>query len=159
MAKRLLQDYGIFEELTSAEQEKLLALAVEREYPAGAVIFKEGDPAEEFLLLEEGKVALQMKLPATLSQAQRKVAVDFVGKDEVLGWSAIVEPHVYTLTAVTLQRAKVLAINGSKLRSLMEADHHLGCKLLVALIKVVASRLADTREVLASERLVTITPM
>ena len=76
MAKRLLQDYGIFEELTSAEQEKLLALAVEREYPAGAVIFKEGDPAEEFLLLEEGKVALQMRLPATLSQAQRKVAVE-----------------------------------------------------------------------------------
>ena len=33
MAKRLLQDYGIFEELTSAEQEKLLALAAEREYP------------------------------------------------------------------------------------------------------------------------------
>ncbi len=100
-----------------------------------------------------------------LSQVLRRAAgrpwtsgrtVAIVNSNEIIGWSALVEPHVYTLTAVCLQPAKVLAINGIKLRSLLGANHHIGYHLQNELIKVVASRLDDTWRVLVSERLSTM---
>ncbi|MBI4282581.1 MAG: cyclic nucleotide-binding domain-containing protein [Chloroflexi bacterium] len=154
MAKQLLKEYDFFKELTVAEEEKVLALAARKEYPAGAIIFREGQRAEELLLLEEGKVVLQMQVRAAQSSSYRKATIDFVTPGEMLGWSAIVEPNIYTLTAVSLGRAQVLTINGPKLKALMQNDLHIGQKLLAALVKVIASRLADTRELLVSERLV-----
>lgn len=154
MAKQLLKEYDFFVELTAAEEEKVFALAARKEYQAGAIIFREGQRAEEFLLLEEGKVVLQMQVRAAQSSSYRKATIDFVTKGETLGWSAIVEPNIYTLTAVSLGRAQVLAINGPKLRDLMQKDLSISQKLLAALVKVIASRLADTRELLVSERLV-----
>ena len=155
MAKLLMREFGVFDEFTNAELEKVLSLAVEREYDAGTAIFKEGQPAQELLLVEDGKIALQMQLPSSQSSHQRKVTVDFAGRGDVLGWSTAVEPYVLTLSAITLQRVKLKAIDAQKLRSLIESDYQVGYKLLAGLIKVVASRLAETRALLMSERITT----
>ncbi len=153
--KQTLKECQVFAALTDAELEKIASLAVEKEYGAGTTIFHEKDSANELFVLQEGKVAVQMALPAALAQTSRRVTVYFVTKNEVLGWSAIVEPYVYTLTTVCLQKTKVLAINSSKLRPLLRDNHNIGYEVLRGLIKVVGSRLYDTMHVLASERLVT----
>ncbi len=145
----------LFIALTDADLEKIASLAVDKEYEAGTTIFQEGGSADEFFVLQEGKVAVQMTLPIAPTQMGRRITVDVVTKNEVLGWSAIVEPYIYTLAAVCLQKTKVLAINGIKLRSLLRDNHHIGYEVMRGLIKVVASRLDDTRHVLVSERLLT----
>lgn len=154
MAKQLLKEYDFFKDLTVAEEEKVFALAARREYSAGAIIFREGERAEELFFLEEGKIVLQMQVRAAQSSSYRKATVDFVTKGEMVGWSALVEPNIYTLTAVSLGRSQVLAVNGPDLRTLMQNDLSISQKLLAALVKVISSRLADTRELLVSERLV-----
>ena len=154
-AKQVLKECRVFAALTDAELEKIASLAVEKEYEAGTTIFQEGDSANELFVLQEGKVAVQMTLPVSSAQMSRRVTVDIITGNEVLGWSAIVEPYVYTLTAVCLQKAKVLAINGIKLRPLLQDNLNIGYEVLRGLIKVVASRLDDTRQVLVSERLLT----
>ena len=152
-AKQTLKECQLFSALTDAELEKIVNLATDREYAAGATIFQEGDSAEELFVLREGKVALQMMLPTAPAQMSRRVTVDAVTKNEVLGWSAIVEPYVYTLTAICLQKVKALSINSTKLRRLLQDSPQTGFEILNGLIKVVASRLGDTRRVLVTERL------
>jgi CRP-like cAMP-binding protein len=76
-----------------------------------------------------------------------------VGRNEVLGWSVIIEPYIYTFTAVCLQKVKALSLSSTKLRWLLQDDPKIGYGVLKGLIKVVASRLADTRYLLVSERL------
>ncbi len=152
-AKQALKKCPIFATLTSDELEKIANLAVDREYEAGTTVCQEQNGAEELLVLEEGKIALQMKLPVGQTQTGRKVTVDVVTKDEVTGWSVIIEPYVYTLTAICLQKSKVVAINGTKLRALFQNNNHMGYEVMKGLIKVVASRLDDTRQLLVSERL------
>ncbi len=152
-AKQTLKECQLFSALTDAELDKIVDLATDKEYEAGATIFQEGDSAEEFFVLREGKVALQMMLPTMPAQMSRRITVDIVTKNEVLGWSAIAEPYVYTLTAVCLQKTEILAISGIKLRPLLRDNHNIGYEVLRGLIKVVASRLDDTRQVLVSERL------
>lgn len=153
IAMRTLRECNAFRTLTDDERERILSLTVDKEYEAGAVIFRQGDHAEEFFVIHEGKVALQVQLPMALPQMSGSVTVDLLTTGDVLGWSAVVEPHVYTLTAVCLQRVKALAINGIRFRALLQDNYHIGYEVLNRLIRVVASRLDETRRLLISERL------
>ncbi|MBI2831854.1 MAG: cyclic nucleotide-binding domain-containing protein [Chloroflexi bacterium] len=150
---KILKECHVFSGLNEIELKKVANLTEEKEYPAGATIYQEGAQAEELAVLQEGKVALQMSLSAPGDRTTGRITVDIVGRNELFGWSAMVDPHVYTLTSVCLQRCKVLSIDGIKLRSLLGANHHIGYQVFSEMVKVVASRLDDTRRVLVSERL------
>ncbi|MBI4282979.1 MAG: cyclic nucleotide-binding domain-containing protein [Chloroflexi bacterium] len=151
--KQALKECEVFAGLSDAELEKVASAAMEKQYDAGATIFKVGDSAEELLVVQDGKVALQMTLPGAQAEMSRRITVDLISRNEVVGWSAIVEPNVYTLTAVCLQNVKALSLSGAKLKGLLRDNPKAGYEILKGLIKVVASRLDDTRQVLVSERL------
>ncbi len=151
--KQALRECEIFSPLNHAELRKVASSVLEKQYDAGTILFWEGDSADELLVLEEGKIAVQMTLPEAPGQMGRKITVDVVNRNEIIGWSALVEPYTYTLTGVCLQAVKVLSISGNDIRRLIRDDHTIGYKILKQLIKVVASRLDDTRQVLISERL------
>ncbi len=150
-AKQALKECQVFATLGDQELEKIASLVSEKEYEAGTFIFEEGNNADELFVLKEGKIALQMTLQH--GQMSRSISVDIVAQNEVFGWSAIVEPHIYTLSAVCLQKAKVLSISSVNLRWLLSDNPNICCEVMQRLIKVVASRLEDTRRVLISERL------
>ncbi|MBI4302990.1 MAG: cyclic nucleotide-binding domain-containing protein [Chloroflexi bacterium] len=154
-AQKLLGECEVFSSLGNADLGRIASSVRESECQAGTLIFKEGQRAEELFVLLEGKVALQMGLPSALKEMKggRRVTVDVIVKNELFGWSAIVEPNVYTLTAVCLQKSKTLSINGTKLRWLMQDNPKIGYEITKGLIKVIASRLNDTRQLLVSERL------
>ncbi|MDO8688554.1 MAG: cyclic nucleotide-binding domain-containing protein [Dehalococcoidia bacterium] len=152
----LLKGCSIFEELSDAELEKVMKLSHSQEYEAGVTVFKEGGTADQFHVLNKGKIALQMNLSLSDQSFAKRITVDTVGKWEAVGWSALVEPHRYTLTAVCLEPTKVLGIDATRLRALLEEDHGMACKIFRRLIGMVASRLEETRRVLISERLVSM---
>jgi CRP-like cAMP-binding protein len=153
--QHVLRECEVFSALTDTELEIIASSALEKEYEAGTTIFQGGDSAVELLIVQEGKVALQMTLPERQGQLGRRITVDVVNRNEITGWSAIVEPYIYNFTAVCLQKVKALSISGNKLRWLLQDNHEIGYKLLKELIKVSASRLDETRRLLLSERLLT----
>ncbi len=153
--KEALKECGLFRELSEADLEKVVGSILEKQFEAGTTIFQQGENAEELLIVQEGRVALQMTLPKVEGQFSRRVTVDIVNHNEIIGWSAVVEPNIYTFSAVCLQRVKALSISGNKLRALLKENPMIGYKVLNQLIKVVASRLNDTTQVLVSERLLT----
>ena len=151
--KQVLKDCVLFSELGDSELETIAASAVEKQYEAGSTMFSAGENAEELFVLQEGRVAVQMTLPKTGGQASRRITVDVVTKNEMAGWSAIVEPYKYTFTVVCMQKTVALAINGNKLRWLLRDNPKIGYEVMKGLTKVLAAGLNDTRQVLMSERL------
>ncbi len=153
-AAAILKECSVFSALRRSQQEGIGALAIPEEHQAGSTLFIAGDSAGKFYVVEEGKVALQMAPPKELGQSAtvRRITVDTAVPPEVLGWSAFVHPHVYTLTAVCLSATRVLAFDGPKLRRFLEDDTDTGYKVLSQLVQVVAGRLHDTRWVLIAER-------
>ena len=152
-AKQALRECQVFSTLSNDALEEVASLALEKQYEAGTVIFQEGDSARELLILQEGQVAVQMTLSRLQPEMSRRITVDVVTRNEVIGWSALVEPYVYTLTAICLQKVKALSISGDKLKWMVRDNHKIGYEVLNGLVKVIASRLDDTRRVLVSERL------
>lgn len=156
MTKQTLKECRLFSTLSDADLDRIAEITGERDHEAGATIFQEGAAASELYLLQEGKVALQMTLPAgEAPETTKRATIDIVTENQVFGWSAVVSPNVYTLTAVCLQRSRLLVIDGHRLSELMEADTSLGYQVMQGFVKVVATRLDDTRQVLLSERTIT----
>jgi CRP/FNR family cyclic AMP-dependent transcriptional regulator len=147
-----LKECGVFGGLNDTELEAVATTIVKREFEPGATIFHEGDRAEEFYILIEGRVALQMSLPSSQATQVRRVTIDIISPTQVFGWSAVVPPHEYTLAAVCLQRAEILAVDGAKLEQVLRSNPQAGYEVMKGFIGVVASRLTDTRHVLVSER-------
>jgi CRP/FNR family transcriptional regulator, cyclic AMP receptor protein len=153
--KEALKDCRVFLGLNDGELDQVVGSAIEKQYEAGDVIFREGQNADELVVLQEGRVALQMTLPKVEGQLGHRITVDIVNKNEIVGWSTVVEPYVYTFSAVCLQKVNVLSINGTKLKVILREHPEIGYKVVTELIKVVASRLHDTTRVLVSERILT----
>ena len=150
--KQVIRGCEVFSGLSDTELESIVHSAEEKQFEAGTTVFETGGMANELLVLQEGKIALQISLPQVQGQMSRKVTVDIVSKNEVVGWSAVVEPYVYTLTGVCLQQGKALSLSATKLRSILQDNHEIGYKVMKEITKVIASRLEATRYLLVSER-------
>jgi CRP-like cAMP-binding protein len=151
--EQVLKECVLFAGLNDSQLEKVASITVEKEYEAGSTIFTTGDSAEELFVLQEGRVAVQMTLPRSGGQNNHRITVDVVTKNEIAGWSAIIEPYKYTFTATCIQRTRALSIDGNKMRALLRDNPKIGYEVLKGLTRVLAAGLNDTRQVLISERL------
>ena len=68
-----------------------------------------------------GKAAVKVRDPEG-----RQVLIDEVGPGEVLGWSAAMEPYIYTASAWATERCEAIVVNGDGLRDLCSTNKHLG---------------------------------
>jgi CRP-like cAMP-binding protein len=150
----LLKRCPVFAGLTGNELDQIAEFTTEREYASGVTLFNAQEPSEELLVLEEGTIALQVAVALDAGTTSRKITIDIVNPYELVGWSAVVEPYIYNFTGISLQPCKVLVISGKRLRRIIQNDQNAGYEILQGLIKVVSERLADTRQMLVSERIV-----
>lgn len=150
--KKVLRDCEVFASLSDEALERIAGSALEKQYAAGLSIFSEGESDDELYVLEEGKVALQMTLQNDLGKMRRRISVDIVSANEIIGWPTVIGQYTHTLTAVCLQNTRVLSINGNNLRWFLQDNPAAVYEVLKGVIKVVASRLEETRRLLISER-------
>ena len=73
--------------LAPAHLSKLADNAMLVSWKAGEVIFREGDPANRFYLIRQGKVALE-----SCKRDEAPVLIQYIGADDVLGWSWLFPP-------------------------------------------------------------------
>ncbi len=150
--KQALEKCQVFQRLTDDDLEKISALCSQEVHEAGVTIFQAGSMAERVFVLVDGKVALQMEAPTGQLQLRKRVTVDVVRNHELFGWSGMVEPYIYTLSAICLQTTMVLSIDAQKLSALLQEDCPIAYEVLQGLINVAGSQLHDTMQLLAAER-------
>jgi CRP-like cAMP-binding protein len=87
----------------------LVALGTRLTLPAGSVLFTLGADAESAYAIESGRVSLT--LPMQVGGREQDVLVEERTAGETVGWSALVPPHRFTLTAKTLIDSEVIAFS------------------------------------------------
>ncbi len=153
MANKLsLKDFSFFKDFNADQINKMSALAKEEKYTAGTALYQKGDPARNLYIIEEGKVALFMDTEMGPNKPPMQVTVDIITNGETMGWSAVVEPYIYTLAARCLDDTKFIAFDAFQLRKLMDDDCALGFKVMQAVAKIISTRLTHTRIILVGER-------
>ena len=107
--------------------------------PAGTVIFKQGEAAENLYVLIHGEVAIRYK-----PDDGPEDVIAHVRPEGVVGWSAALgNPH-YTSSAVCTSDCQMLRVRNSDLRQLCENYPETGLLFLDRLAAMIAERLRTT---------------
>lgn len=142
-----LRRYPYFADISDEALKEVAMLSEEVAATAGTTLFSEGDKAESLYILVEGEVDLQY----TLGSGELRTVDTLVAGDLIL-WSALVEPYKSTGTGSVRKEgdAKLIAIDGQKLRQLCESNNDLGYRMLICITTLLATRLEGARVQLAT---------
>ncbi len=132
----VLKRSDLFSELNDKQLKVVVGMCIPKVFEPGAIIHRENTILDEIYVIEEGLVALVLEL-GPLYQQQLTAATNF----ETFGWSAVVPPHMATITAKAIEKTKVLAFKGQDILKLCEANCRIGCIVYQGVARVVADRL------------------
>ena len=105
------------------------------------LIFREGDPANRFYLIRQGRVELETEI-----KDRGRMLIQTIGPGDVLGWSWLFEPYYWHFDARALSPVKAIFFYGTPLRQQCEEDPHLGYELMKRVAEVVIKRLQAARK-------------
>ena len=109
-------------------------------FQPGQFISREGEEANQFYFIREGRVVLE-----TYSPIKGPIAIHTQQKGEILGWSWLVPPYRWHFDSRALELTRAIALDGKCLRGKCEEDHDLGYELMKRFALVIAERLEATR--------------
>ena len=121
--------------------------AMEVRFAPGQVIFREGDLANRFYLIETGQVVLETAEPGS-----KPAVIDSIRGGDLLGWSWIFPPHVWHFTARAVEPTVAIFFYGTILREYCERNHSLGYELFKRMGAVMVKRLQATRQRIVAQR-------
>jgi len=104
-------------------------------------IFREGEMANRFYLIETGKVVLESS-----EGLGNPVIIDTISSGDLLGWSWMFPPYTWQFTARTVEPTAAIFFYGTILREYCEKDHSLGYELLKRMSAVMVKRLQAARK-------------
>ena len=153
MTKGLLAsvDNEMFARLTGAELEELQVDARTSTFESDTILFSQGGLATNLYLIATGLVSMRKELLVPGESPEFNSSVTLCGPGEMVGWSALVPPFRYTLTAIAIVPTAVLVVEGSALQAAMERAPHIGFKVMGALFEVISRRLRQIEVALVTQ--------
>ena len=109
-------------------------------FPAGAAIFREGQPASSFYIIRQGIVALE-----TMVAPQDSLVILTIEDGDVLGWSWLFPPYRWHFSARAIEETRAIVLDGTCLREKGESDHDFGYELVKRVAQIMMDRLQATR--------------
>jgi CRP-like cAMP-binding protein len=123
----------------------LIDCAIAVHFKKGEVVFREGEIANRFYVLETGGVVLESS-----QEYGEPVIVDEIGAGDLLGWSWMFPPYSWQFTARAVQETNAIFFYGTVLREYCERDPALGFELMKRMSVVMNRRLQAARNKMLS---------
>lgn len=138
--ERIIAEHPFIEGLDSEFTKLMVSCASNVRFKAGTYILKEGDPANTFYLIREGKVAVEVFAPQ-----RQPIIVATLSVGELLGWSWLLPPFQWKFHARAIDGVRAIALDGKCLRKKCEENHDLGYAVLKRFAQIMERRLEATR--------------
>lgn len=130
----------LLQDLSDDGLEFLESVATEVEFPSGALIFDEDDPADSFYLVATGRAGLEVTFPA-----REPMLIETLGPGELLGVSWLFPPHRWSWRARALAPTAVVAFDAAAVRAQCAIDTDLALHVYQMVAAEAVRRLHATR--------------
>jgi CRP/FNR family transcriptional regulator, cyclic AMP receptor protein len=140
----LLRDHKFFAGLEPGYLSLIAGCAANEVFPADSFLFREGEPAQTFYLIREGKLALEIAAPSR-GASGGALTIQTLGEGDVAGFSWLIEPHRWEFDGRAVERVLAVRMDGACLRGKCEEDPRLGYELMRRFAGLTTSRLQATR--------------
>ncbi|MBN2266019.1 MAG: Crp/Fnr family transcriptional regulator [Candidatus Aminicenantes bacterium] len=135
----------LFEGLPDKALEAVAAIAEERRYAAGAIIFSPEQSSDWAFLLLAGSVRLTVHA-SSLPQPMTVAVLETPG--QAFGFSTIIGQQHHNSSAEAVADVRAVAIHGPKFLEYLEKDPEVGFVVMRRVAKALSRRLATLRRVL-----------
>ena len=129
----------LFKGLTPEEALQTLAFGSRMTVASGAELFRLGDPADRIYVIERGRVHLT--LPMEVRGREENILVEERNPGQTVGWSALIPPFRFTLTAAAPLETELIAFSRKALREHFAAHPAVGYAVSINLAAVIGQRL------------------
>lgn len=126
--------------LTRNQLVQLADCALTARFESGAVIFREGEKADRFYLIDKGRIVLE-----SAAGYGEPVIIETIGGGDLLGWSWMMPPYIWHFTARAVEPTEAIHFAGDMLRRYCHNDHSLGFELHKRMSAVMIRRLQAAR--------------
>jgi CRP/FNR family cyclic AMP-dependent transcriptional regulator len=109
-------------------------------FDAGEFAFHEGEEANQFYLIREGNVALEIFAPG-----RGPITIQTIREGGVLGWSWLIPPYTWRFDARATELTLAIALDGKCLRTKCDKDPNLGYELMKRVAHIMEQSLQATR--------------
>ena len=121
------------------------------EFMRGEEIFAVGDSSDYFWIMLEGQVNLTWDMPDGPAMPENTITT--LSEGMPFGWSSLVPPHIYRLSAKCASRnCKAIRIPKDRLLQLFEDDAQLGYKVMSKVMMVAGKRFHQIQDEVARRR-------
>jgi CRP/FNR family transcriptional regulator, cyclic AMP receptor protein len=135
-------------ELPPAAAEELRRLGARRRFPAGAVLFVEGDPAHEALVLLSGAVKVSVG-----STEGKEIVLEVFEAGALLGELSVIDGKPRSATVTALEPVEVLAVASISFNDFLDRHPKVLRRLLIDVIGRLRSRVRHQLEFGAGDAL------
>ena len=103
-------------------------------------IFRQGEPADRFYLIQAGSVFITSRIPG-----RGQITIQTIGSGEALGWSWLFPPYRWHFSARSIDETDAVAFDAQALREKTEENHDFGYDIAMRIAQIMLQRLQATR--------------
>ena len=135
-----LKNIQFLQDFSDDHLQHIASLAEIKEFPAGSVVFRKGQPPSSVYLVVQGNITLEINVPARGTMQSQTV-----GSGELLVWTPVLGPGFMTVTACVQTPSTLLVLNAAQIRAFWAYDLSFGFAFMRRIAQVLTSRLFATR--------------
>lgn len=141
-----LEICGLFRECTPDELHAVAAACETVTARQGETIFEARSPAEHLYIVAAGTI--ELKFSVIHYMERQEIPIERKFKGDAFGWSAIVPPHSFTLSAVATRDSELVRISRAQIEHLCRSNHHFGYVFMQSIAEVVGRRFNVVQQML-----------
>lgn len=142
ISPELLRRFALLGGLPPEMYEAIAQFSHELTLEIDTYLFEQNRPANEVFLVLDGTVDLLMNMD---EKGRHREEVETLVPGEFIGWSALIEPHEYKLSAVTAEDTHLIVIEAVKFLDLLEQNPDWGYLVMQRIAGIIGERLTHMR--------------
>jgi CRP-like cAMP-binding protein len=145
----LLSRAGIFNGLRSEDISRIVAIGRPHHLAPGEYLFFLGDSADRLFVVAEGQIDLCF--PMAIEKVVKDITIEVAGPGQTLGWSALVKPYRFTLSARAATTSHVVGFARQELLNFFTDEPAIGYTVMTRISELVGIRLLKVQALWARE--------
>ncbi len=125
--------------LSADDAGQTLSLGTHITLSSGKELFHLGADADRVYLIARGRLRLTM--PMQVRGQEEEIVVEERGPGDTVGWSALIAPYRFTLTATAPVETELIAFSREALQHYFNCNPAVGCSVALNLACVIGERL------------------
>lgn len=138
--EEFVKKHPFFKGMSPEHVETVASCAGNARFDAGQPMFRRGDPADHFYLIEKGRVAVDLE-----SVDRGAIIIQTVEPGGALGFSWLFPPYRWQFSAHCVEPVKAYVFDAACIRRKCESDNVLGYQLMKQFSAIIVERLQASR--------------